>query len=256
VLIRSLRDIEGTPPADPSRQGRQPLMLEALWRIVEAVGDEIFVVACFDQSPFSLACAVGGLSEVMVRTRTDRPFVEALLERCIEYTTAYGRAMGECGAHMLSTGDSPAALVGPELYRELCLPAERRVFQALREETAAKLSLHICGDTRAILPDMVHSGADVLEIDHLVDIEAACHVVPEEIAIWGNVDPVDVLLRSDEPGIRSHVTDLLDRVHATGRDRFVLSSGCALAPDTPTENLHAFFHAAREWRGAVADAGT
>ena len=250
ALVRSARDLDGIPPADPSSQGRQRLMLEALWRIVEAIGDEVFVVACFDQSPFSLACAVGGISEVMLRTKTDLPFVDALLERCVEYATAYGRAMGECGAHMLSTGDSPAALVGPELYRELCLPAEQRVFRSLREDTNAKLSLHVCGDTRAILADMVRAGIDVLEIDHLVDIEEACRVVPEDIALWGNVDPVGLLLRSDEAGIRAAVNDLLDRVHAAGRKRFVLSSGCALAPDTPPENLAAFLRAAREWRSS------
>ena len=36
------------------------MMLEALERIRQALGDEVFVVACFDQYPFSLACALMG----------------------------------------------------------------------------------------------------------------------------------------------------------------------------------------------------
>ena len=53
--VRSAADIDRIPPPDPATQGRCPLMLEALGRIKEAIGDEAFVVACFDQYPFSLA---------------------------------------------------------------------------------------------------------------------------------------------------------------------------------------------------------
>ena len=40
---------------------------------------------------------------------------------------------------------------------------------------------------------MATSGADVLEIDHQVDLAEACRAVPEEIALWGDLDPVGVL---------------------------------------------------------------
>ena len=56
-LVRSAADSTGLPPPDPLSQGRWPLMLDALRLIDAALGEEVFLVACFDQYPFSLACA-------------------------------------------------------------------------------------------------------------------------------------------------------------------------------------------------------
>ena len=96
-LIRSASDIDRIGPPDPQSQGRCPLMLDALGRIVEALGDEVFVVACFDQYPFSLACALMGMESLMLGLWDDRPMVDALLQRCAEYSTAYCRGPGRGG---------------------------------------------------------------------------------------------------------------------------------------------------------------
>ncbi len=244
-VIHTHSELDAIPDPDPFSQGRQPLMLEALRQIKRRVGDDVFIVACFDQSPFSLACAVGGISNVMIKTISEPEFVRALVDRCADYATAYAQALAAHGVDMLSTGDSPAGLVGPKLYQQYCLPAEQRVFQELRNTTDCKLSLHICGDATKILPDMAQSGAHVLELDHLVDIETACSVVPEEIAIWGNLDPVSVLLHGNEERIATEAKDVVAKVAAAGRRRFVLSSGCTLAPATPSENLMALITTAR-----------
>ena len=74
--VRRASDVERIPAPDPSSQGRFPLMLEALERIREALGDEVFIVACFDQYPFSLACALMGIEPCMLGVMDDRPRVE------------------------------------------------------------------------------------------------------------------------------------------------------------------------------------
>jgi MtaA/CmuA family methyltransferase len=221
-----------------------PLVQDALTRVAEAVGDDTFVVGCFDQSPFSLACALAGVDRVMMKLVDDPPFVEALVERCIEYAVSYGEALARAGADMLSTGDSPAVLSGPRFYQEFALPAERRVFAGLRS-TGKTLSLHICGDTTRILADMATAGADVLEIDHAVDLEAACGIVPPDVAIWGNLDPVGLLARASPEDVAQQCARSLAVVRACGRERFVLSSGCTLAVETPRANLEALVEAPR-----------
>ena len=45
---------------------------------------------------------------------------------------------------------------------------------------------------------MASSGADVLELDHLVDLREACRVVGPDIALWGNLDPVRLLAQWTE----------------------------------------------------------
>ncbi len=243
--VRCTADIDALPPPDPATQGRMPLMQEAVRLVADAVGGEVLVVGCFDQSPFSLACALAGINEMMVALMDDRPFVDALVTRCVDHVTAYGEALANAGADMLSTGDSPAGLIGPKLYREVALPAERNVFERLRG-TGKTLSLHICGDTTEIVSDMATSGADVLEIDHLLDLDLACSRVPDEVALWGNLDPIGVLARGSDADIERAVAESVRVVRAHDRRRFVLSSGCSLAVETPRPRLERFFAAARE----------
>ena len=145
-------------------------MLDALQRVVAALGRDVFVVACFDQYPFSLAAALMGINEIMLKLVDDPPFVEALMQRCMDYGLAYGRALAGAGANMLSGGDSPAGLIGPRLYREVALPFEKRLIAGLKSVTGKPVSLHICGDGTPILADMALSGANVLEVDHKVNL--------------------------------------------------------------------------------------
>ena len=244
-LVRSAADVDRIPAPDPASQGRYPLMLDALRRIRQAVGDDVFLVGCFDQYPFSLACEVLGVQRAMLCLSDDRPLLDAVMDRGLEYAAAYGRAMADAGADMLSGGDSPAGLLGPRFYREAALPAERRLIARLKAEVRVPVSLHICGDATAILPEMAASGADVLELDSRVPIVEAARRVGPGIAIWGNLDPVAVLARGTVEGVRRATRDLLTAVDQCGHRRFVLSSGCTLAVETPRENLRAMFDAAR-----------
>jgi MtaA/CmuA family methyltransferase len=238
-IIHSPADLNKIPKPDPYVQGRQPILLEALSRVVETLGEDVFIVGCFDQSPFSLACQVGGMPSIMTKLADDPPFLEALMEKGFEYSLAYANAMADCGADMLSTGDSPAGLIGPTHYANMAAPLERRLFADLKK-TKKFLSLHICGDSSDLLEEMGKTGADVLEIDHQVSIRNALEKVGDRVALWGNIDPVTVLLQGSSHKVTSSVKGLLSEARDTGCRKFVLSSGCTLAPTTPSENLHAF----------------
>jgi uroporphyrinogen decarboxylase len=236
-LVKNQKDIDSIPQVDVANQGRFPIMIEALERVVEQLGDEVFIVGCFDQSPFSLACALLGMDNAMISMISHPEFLKSLMQKCSEYCIAYGTALANAGADMLSTGDSPAGLIGKEHYRKIALPAEQKVFSALKKNTDAFLSLHICGDATTILDDMAKSGADVLEIDSLVSMEDACQIVPDDIALWGNLDPVGLLQNGTPELVRHEVNQIIDTCSQYDRTRMVLSSGCTIAMETKKENL-------------------
>jgi uroporphyrinogen-III decarboxylase len=125
------------------------------------------------------------------------------------------------------------------MYRELILPFEQRLIARLKAATRKPVSLHICGRALPILADMACSGADVLEIDHCVDLEPACRTVGPEVALWGNLDPVGLLSRGSATEVRQAGRRAVATACACGHARFVLSSGCTLAMNTPPQNLEA-----------------
>lgn len=245
-LVRSAADIDRIPMPDPRSQGRYPLMIEALERVVAALGDEVFIVACMDQYPFSLAAALMDINEIMLKLYDDPPFVEALLERCGEYAFAYGSALAAAGADMLSGGDSPAGLLGPAFYEEFVLPSEAKLIARLKAATGIPVSLHICGNSMPILPLMAASGANVLELDHAVDLPAACRTLGPDIALWGNLDPVSLLARGTPEAVQTAAIQAISAVREAGHRRHVLSSGCTLAVETPSTNLDALIAAVQE----------
>ena len=202
-------------------------------------------MACMDQQPFSLACACMGINNMMLKVYDEPDFVAELMARCGEYVVAYGTALAAAGADMLSSGDSPAGLLGPELYRDVALPAEQEVYGKLRETTDAMLSLHICGQASGMVADMATSGAHVLEIDQQVELAHACREAGPDIALWGNLDPVGELEQGTPDSVRKTALSALETVRNADRSRFVLSSGCTLTVDTPAENLHALINAAK-----------
>lgn len=237
-VVQTTADIDRLPPPDMETQGRYPMMLEALARVVSALGSEACVVACFDQYPFSLAAALMGMDAIMLRVLDDPAFVEALMARCAEYTIAYGQALAAAGADVLSGGDSPAGLLGPELYARLALPFEQQVIEAL-QASGKPVSLHICGNATPMLKHMTASGADVLELDHLVDLAQACSLVGPGLTIWGNLDPVGVLAQGTPADVEHAARRAIHVMRSAGHRRFVLSSGCTLAVGTPAANLEA-----------------
>jgi MtaA/CmuA family methyltransferase len=217
--------------------------------VLEGLGEDVFIVGCFDQQPFSLACALMGINELMMALVDDRPLVEGLLERCRDHCTAYAVALAEAGVNMLSTGDSPAVLIGPKRYRELALPSSTEVFRRIREEVDIPVSLHICGDATPILNDMVGSGADVLEVDHLVDLKEAVRIVGNRVVLWGNIDSVGVLERGTPESVAAACGAAMD---AAEECRYVLSSGCTLSVGTPEANLKAMFSVCRNRQAGVS----
>lgn len=244
--VRSRLEVAGLPEPNPSARGRCPLMIEAVQRVAAAIGPETTIVACFDQYPLSLAAALMGINQLMVALDDEPDFVATLMERCLDQALAYGRALAEAGADVLTGGDSPAGLIGPARYRALALPYEQRLIAALKAATGRPVSLHICGDARPLLADMAQSGADVLEIDSPVGLAEAVRAVGPGVALWGNLDPVKVLAQGDADEVACAAHAAL--AAASDHPRFILGSGCTLAVETPFANVDALIAAPRSRR--------
>ena len=242
-VVHKVADVASIPAPNVKRHGRYPLMIEATKRVREAVGEDRSVVACFDQYPFSTACALLGVQRAMIAPLEEPLLLEATMRKAADFAVAYGKALADAGADVLSAGDSPAGLLGPALYEEIAAPLEREVIARLKEEAGLPVTLHICGDSTRLLPSMTRTGADVLELDHQVPIEEAVDACGPDVAIWGNLDPVGLLLSATPEEVAQATQALVRQVRGLGHPRFIVSSGCTLAVGTPRENIHSMVSA-------------
>ncbi len=244
--LEELVQVNQLAPPDVLAHERVQVWLDAVRALRAYFGDEIAIRGNADQAPFSLASMMRGpeLWMMDLLDEPNRPSVLALLDYCTEATCQFVRAMRQAGAHLTSNGDSPAgpAMISPDMYRTFALPFERRVVAAAHE-VGLPYMLHICGDTGPILRDMVHSGADALELDYKTDVALAREALRDRATFVGNIDPSGVLAHGSVADVERKTRELLDQF--AGNPRFMLNAGCALPATTPAENIHTLIRTAR-----------
>jgi uroporphyrinogen-III decarboxylase len=118
------------------------------------------------------------------------------------------------------------------MYRRFGLPYEQRIFAAVRR-AGALARLHICGNTSRILADMASSGADIIDIDWMVDMRRAGEVFGQGPAVCGNFDPVAVMLQ----GAPEEVARATRACMEMGGKRSISAAGCEIPDGAPHANL-------------------
>ena len=213
--------------------------LEAVRSLRNQVGSEVPVMG-WVEGALAEAGDLRGISTLMMDLVQNPAWLKELLEKCAEVAVAFATAQIEAGAQIIGLGDAIASQISPRMYREFALPYEQRIFEAVRAHGAVP-RLHICGNTRHLLKDMAKSGAQIVDLDWMVDLHEAA-VSLDGLAVCGNLDPVAVFLQGTPDQIRQGVF----ANHAAGGPRWISAAGCEIPDGTDTENLLAQSRALRE----------
>lgn len=244
--IKSLDDVDALEVPDPYRVPVLSENLKATRIVAGTLGQKAFVIGRADQGPFSLASEIRGMSEFMMDLALgEQPEkIHALLEYCYQVTLRYALAQIEQGAHCTSIGDSPSGpdVISPRLYREYAYPYVRRLAETLTAR-GIRLAYHICGNSTPILPDMVSTGADIIEIDQKADMAVAKSAAQGRAALLGPVDPSGIMAHGTPADVTDKAREAIEILGAGGG--FILGPGCALPASTPDDNIHALIEAAK-----------
>ena len=225
-----------TRPDPSGPRTRMADRVRAVEAMTRAAGNECLIVGWVDM-PFAEACSACGVTELMLLLSDQPALAHRLLEFLTDIVIDFALAQVDAGAPMIGAGDAAASLVSPAMYREFALPYEKRVFDAIHARGALG-KLHICGNTTALLEDIARSGADLVNVDHLVDFSRACAVYGAAgICFKGNLDPVADMLHASPAECERRS---LDRIHGAAGLRYMLSPGCEVPAGVSDEVLRAF----------------
>lgn len=227
------------------RSGRVPVLLEATRLCREAYGDTVFVRTNIDSAPFSAAASLRGPQDFLMDLMEDEAYIGRLLEICTDAVITYGQAAAQSGAHGLAFGDSVAGLVNRELYEKYALPWAQRAIQSLQKTTGLPVFYHVCGNTAHIADLLVQTGADCVEIDSLLPMDAILPFARGHCALMGNISTVETLLNGTPADVRREADDILSLFGNSGG--LLLSSGCEVPRHCPRENIAEMIAAAREY---------
>lgn len=108
---------------------------------------------------------------------------------------------------------------------------------------------HNCGDNVPRMVDsLVSIGAAAYHFGNSVDLKEMLEKFPSHLPVMGNVDPAGILRMGTVQTVRETTRGLLKNCSAYAN--FVPSSGCDIPPQTPWENLDAFFDSVNEYYGS------
>ncbi|MGC9332739.1 MAG: uroporphyrinogen decarboxylase family protein, partial [Anaerolineae bacterium] len=138
-------------------------------------------------------------------------------------------------------------LISPDLYRETIKPKQRRLLDAIKCKTDAKVYYHGCGAVYELIPDLIELGFDILNPVQVsargMDTERLKEEYGEDIVFWGGgVDTQRVLPFGTPEDVADEVRRRIDDLAPGGG--FVFAAVHNIQAFVPPENIVAAFETA------------
>lgn len=227
---------EGWPNLGRLEQaGRVPLVAEAIGLLKSGVG-RFVAVGAWIPGPFTLSWQLFG-AEGWLAGLAEAEGVEQWLATVGAALARVARRYREAGADFITVhemGGSPQ-VIGPASFRRWVKPALTELIAAL----PAPAVLSVCGNTNAVVGDLVDCGAAAVSVDQRNDLARSRQIVGRRALLFGNFDPVGVLSQATPETVAQTVREIA----AAGAD--AIWPGCDLWPEIPEANFRALMESAK-----------
>jgi len=218
--------------------GRMEVFVEVMERIVRKYS---IIKGGYVIGPFTMAGELMGANDIGVQVMLNPDLVFEFVDFSLEIISEYAQALFDAEADTIAVLEPLAVMLSPKKYKEFSLSPFKRLVSNLNNKP---LILHICGNTNHLVKLMCDSGAMGLSLDSVMNFEKLKKIIPKEIALIGNLDPVKIFLHSTPDEVAEATRSLKESMKDT--KNFIISSGCDIPLNTPLENIEAFMKAARE----------
>lgn len=243
--IHSYEELESLPLIDPQSSGRLPLMLKAL-QMVQAKVQDRAGVGCSVGGPITTAAALRGTDLFLKDMRRQPERVHQLLQFATDNVLRFIDALWEIGIKpSIAEPTASGSLISEHHFREFAKPYLTQYADHIIKRFGSGPFVHICGDTSKLWQDMIDCKATVLSLDNQIDLGQAKEQVGAKACLAGNVKPY-TLWKGTPDDVMREAKECLRKTYGSPKG-FILSSGCGLSLNTPTENVLALMEAARKY---------
>jgi MtaA/CmuA family methyltransferase len=244
-ILRATRDylpatretLSGLRKPDVRRDGRCPVLLDAIKRVKDRFGDSLLVVGR-TEAPFSSATLLYGLEAGNMLIFENPGLLRDTMKFFYDVQIEFGLAQFEAGADALWYGDCNASshLMSLGMYRDFALEPLAEVARAYRGHGIT--ILHSSEEDPRYVQATADSGVDVISIGPGGDLSACHDAVAGRCAIMGNLDPIGQLMNGTPQSVGAETERILRTVSVRGGH--LINSGEMVPRDTPEENMRAF----------------
>jgi uroporphyrinogen decarboxylase len=227
---------------------------------VVSTHDDAFIGCDVSPCAFEMYWRLRGMEDAMLDIAGDPDLASEMLGRCADFACDLGRLA--CERFKLDwfwTGDDVASqqnmMLSPRSWRALVKPHLARVFE-VGHAHGLPVAFHCCGALRAIIPDLIEIGMDVLN-----PVQSNCPGMDplelkreygDRIAFMGGVDTQGLLPHGSALEVRRETERLLAGMTADGGG-YILAASHTISPETPDANIFAMYEAASISRQEIED---
>jgi uroporphyrinogen decarboxylase len=215
-------------------------------QMLERYGHEYWIAGSCRCSLFESAWYLRGLDQFLLDLLTNEEYVDALLDKILEFPRYSLLRYIEMGADMVWMGDDISSqqgmMISPELWRRFLKPRYAKLFREFKEANPdIVIAYHSCGNCEAILDEMIEIGLDVLHPvqPQAIDPIATKGTYGDRLTLMGGLD-IQLLMPNGSPADVSAEVKRL--IRGCGKDGgFILGGAHHFQEDTPTENILALY---------------
>jgi uroporphyrinogen decarboxylase len=220
---------------DPLQNTRCLNRLTEIKEFRRQVGNEYFIVG-WVEGPVAEYVDLRGASNASIDFLMEPEAAEKAMDVIVESAMKFITLQIRSGAHCIGIGDAFCSQIGPDLYDLFAFRRQKLLIDHIHSE-GGLAKLHICGNTESILSRMIKTGADIIDVDHLVPaMKPFADLLSEQQVFSGKSDPVSVIQDGTPEKITGSV--ILDFREANGR--CIVSAGCEITPGTSEKNMRIF----------------
>lgn len=221
---------------------RTRIYLDAMKKAKQEIKDCPVFAGCI--GPFSLAGRLLGISEAMISCYDEPEMVHLVLKKATEFLINYLQAYKDLGIDGVFMAEPLAGILSPNLCDEFSSRYVKEIVSALDDDSFL-VTYHNCGNNTLKMVDTILStGCRLYHFGNAISIEQMLKLMPKDVMVMGNIDPVSLKDASKEDVIAA-TNALLEAVGDV--DNFVISSGCDIPPFAKWENIDAFMKTAQEY---------
>ncbi len=212
----------------------------ALVEMIHALRQELpdRFLCCTSWGPFTWGMILCDWNQLRDRTATDKEFIREVCDLGVRLSAAlFDRLLERKAIDGICIADGAATLVPNDVYEEVILPAEKKLFD--RFQGRAARFLHQCGNITGQYHLYPGTGADCITLDAGLNLGDACRQYGRNVVTAGNIDVIKTVFGGTEEQICQAVSDCIASI-PDPHHRFVLMPSCDLPPDTPLKNAKAF----------------
>jgi uroporphyrinogen decarboxylase len=221
-------------------------------QVLAQYGREYAIMGGVPATLFELSWYLRGMMQVLEDLATNKDFMHAYLDRLVTWVDIAGTRLVQLGVDLIWTGDDfgmqEQMIISPAVFREFFKPRYAKLYQKWKKiNPQLKIAHHSDGNIYPIIGDFIEIGLDILNPIQPKSMDPARlkRDFGKHLTFWGSVDVQQVMPFGTVEDVVNEVKLRLQKVGEGGG--MILAPAHAIQPETPLENVLAFYETAKTY---------